>query len=166
MKKGNKNHRFVVFLLGRYIVEGAVNIKQPAYLKSSSLLDMSTLIRPNKTKPTQCQWDVADVHKLLFSKRPENNAEKSPTTMADIWCDATWDQLEGSCLDVSQIAALRCALRKRFKAAVKGIDRSFELRGEIRLIRSVMTNWRLGNFFYFILKGHRHKISKKPIVAA
>ena len=29
----------------------------------------------------------------------------------------------------------------------KGIDRSFELRGEIRLIRSVMTNWRLGNFF-------------------
>jgi hypothetical protein len=30
---------------------------------------------------------------------------------------------------------------------LKGIDRSFELRGEIRLIRSVMTNWRLGNFF-------------------
>ncbi len=29
----------------------------------------------------------------------------------------------------------------------KGIDRSFELRGKIRLIRSVMTNWRLGNFF-------------------
>ncbi len=49
---------------------------------------------------------------------------------------------------------------------VKGIDRSFELRGEIRLIRSVMINWRLGNFFYFILKGHHHKISKKPIDAA
>jgi hypothetical protein len=30
----------------------------------------------------------------------------------------------------------------------KGIDRSFELRGEIRFIRSDMTNWRLGNFFY------------------
>ncbi len=29
----------------------------------------------------------------------------------------------------------------------KGIDRSFELRGEMRLIRSVMTNWRLGNYF-------------------
>jgi hypothetical protein len=49
---------------------------------------------------------------------------------------------------------------------LKGIDRSFELRGEIRLIRSVMKNWRLGNFFYFILKGHHHKISKKPIDAA
>jgi hypothetical protein len=36
----------------------------------------------------------------------------------------------------------------------------------IRLIRSVMTNWRLGNFFYVILKGLHHKISKKPIVAA
>jgi hypothetical protein len=29
----------------------------------------------------------------------------------------------------------------------KGIDRPFELRGESRLIRSVMTNWRLGYFF-------------------
>ncbi len=43
----------------------------------------------------------------------------------------------------------------------KGIDRSFELRGESRLVWSVMTNWRLGNYFYFILKGHHHKISKK-----
>ncbi len=50
--------------------------------------------------------------------------------------------------------------------SVIGIDRSFELRGKIRLIRSVMTNWRLGNFFYVILKGLHHKISKKPIVAA
>ena len=105
-------------MLGRYIVDGAVNIEQPAYLKSSTLLDLSTLSRPHKTKLTQCQWDVGDVHKLLFSKRPENNAEKPPTTMADIWCDATWSQLEGgSGLDVSQIAALRCALRKCLKAA-------------------------------------------------
>jgi hypothetical protein len=42
----------------------------------------------------------------------------------------------------------------------KGIDRSFELSSEIRLIRSVMTNWRLGNFFYLILNGLHHKISK------
>ncbi len=48
----------------------------------------------------------------------------------------------------------------------KGIDLSFELRGEIRLNRFVRTNWRLGNFFYFMLKGHHHKISKKPIDAA
>ncbi len=48
----------------------------------------------------------------------------------------------------------------------KGIDRSFELRGGVRLIRSVMTNWRLGNFFYVILKGLHHKISKKAKVAA
>ncbi len=38
--------------------------------------------------------------------------------------------------------------------------------GESSLIWSVMTNWRLGNFFYFILKGHHHKISKKPLDAA
>jgi len=49
---------------------------------------------------------------------------------------------------------------------LKGIDRSFELRGESRLIWSVMTNWRLGKFFYFILKGHHHKISKNPLDAA
>jgi hypothetical protein len=49
---------------------------------------------------------------------------------------------------------------------IKGIDRSFELRCEIRLNRFVMTNWRLGNFFYFILKGQHHKISKKLIDAA
>jgi hypothetical protein len=55
---------------------------------------------------------------------------------------------------------------KLSKKLFKGIDRSFELRGEIRLIRSVMTNWRLGNFFYLILSGLHHKISKKPIVAA
>ncbi len=36
---------------------------------------------------------------------------------------------------------------------LKGIDRSFELRGESRLIWSVMTNWRLGNFFIFHFKG-------------
>ncbi len=46
------------------------------------------------------------------------------------------------------------------------IDRSFELRGESGLIWSAMINWRLGNFFYFILKGHHHKISKKPLDAA
>jgi hypothetical protein len=54
----------------------------------------------------------------------------------------------------------------KYKEDIKGIDRSFELRGEIRLIRSVMRNWRLGNFFYLILNGLHHKISKKPIVAA
>ncbi len=30
---------------------------------------------------------------------------------------------------------------------LKGIDRPFELRGESRLIRSIMPNWRLGKFF-------------------
>jgi hypothetical protein len=55
---------------------------------------------------------------------------------------------------------------EKIKNGLKGIDRSFELRCEIRLNRFVMTNWRLGNFFYFILKGQHHKISKKPIDAA
>jgi hypothetical protein len=49
---------------------------------------------------------------------------------------------------------------------IKGIDRSFELRGEIRLICFVITNWRLGIFLKFILKGHHHKIIKKPQDAA
>ena len=40
-----------------------------------------------------------------------------------------------------------CTVKRCSKNYVKGIDRSFKLRGEIRLIRSVMTNWRLGNFF-------------------
>ncbi len=35
----------------------------------------------------------------------------------------------------------------------KGIDRSFELRGESRLIWYVMTNWKLGNFFLLHFKG-------------
>ncbi len=60
---------------------------------------------------------------------------------------------------------LRKSLNNRYRV-IKGIDRSFELRGEIRLIQSVMINWRLGNFFYLILNGLHHKISKKPIVAA
>ena len=51
------------------------------------------------------------------------------------------------------------------KSSFKGIDR-FELRGESRLIRSVITNWMLGKFFYLILKGLHHKISKKPWDAA
>jgi hypothetical protein len=52
------------------------------------------------------------------------------------------------------------------KTNIKGINRSFELRGESSLNRFVMTNWRLGNFFYFTLKGFHHKISKKPKDAA
>ncbi len=57
-------------------------------------------------------------------------------------------------------------LNMNFIRILKGIDRSFELRCEIRLNRFVMTNWRLGYFFYFILKGQHHKISQKPIDAA
>ncbi len=50
-----------------------------------------------------------------------------------------------ACLDYQPMQLLSGA--EHFGNVVKGIDRSFELRGEIRLIRSVMTNWRLGNFF-------------------
>jgi hypothetical protein len=38
----------------------------------------------------------------------------------------------------------------------KGIDQPFELRGESRLMKSIMINWRLGNFFLLV-----QKISKK-----
>jgi hypothetical protein len=37
-------------------------------------------------------------------------------------------------------------LNIKVTCGVKGIDRSFELRGEIRLNRFVRTNWRLGIF--------------------
>ncbi len=56
--------------------------------------------------------------------------------------------------------------KKILQLGFKGIDRSFELRGESRLIWSVLANWRLGNFLKYILKGHHHKISKKPLDAA
>ncbi len=45
---------------------------------------------------------------------------------------------------------------------LKGIDRPFRGGVESILIRSLLVNWRLGNFFYLILKGLIHKISKKP----
>jgi hypothetical protein len=52
---------------------------------------------------------------------------------------------------------------------LKSIDRSFELRGEIRLIGSEMRLEETGGsaiFLNLILNGLHHKISKKPIVAA
>ncbi len=52
------------------------------------------------------------------------------------------------------------------KDDIKGIDRPFGGGVESILIRSILINWRLGYFFYLILKGLRHKISKKPVDAA
>ncbi len=49
---------------------------------------------------------------------------------------------------------------------IKGIDRPFGGGVKSRLIRSLLINWRLGNFFIIILNGFHHKISKKPIDAA
>ena len=46
---------------------------------------------------------------------------------------------------------------------LKGIDRPFRGGVESILIRSLLVNWRLGYFFYLILKGLLHKISKKPL---
>ncbi len=43
-----------------------------------------------------------------------------------------------------------------------GIDRPFGGGVESILIRSLVVNWRLRYFFYLILKGLLHKISKKP----
>jgi hypothetical protein len=45
-------------------------------------------------------------------------------------------------------------------------DRPFRGGVESILIRFLMVNWRLGYFFYLILKGLHHKISKKPLDAA
>ncbi len=49
---------------------------------------------------------------------------------------------------------------------LKGIDRPFGGGVESILVRSVFVNWRLGNFFYLILNGLHHKISKKLLYAA
>ena len=56
--------------------------------------------------------------------------------------------------------------RRCKKSTLKGIDRPFGGGVESILIRSILINWRLGYFFYLILKGLRHKISKKPVDAA
>jgi hypothetical protein len=45
----------------------------------------------------------------------------------------------------------------------KGIDRPFGGRVKSRLIQSLLINWRLGNFYFLILNGVHHKISKKAI---
>jgi hypothetical protein len=50
--------------------------------------------------------------------------------------------------------------------SIKGIDRPFGGGVESILIRSVFVNWRLGKFFYLILNGLHHKISKKLLYAA
>jgi hypothetical protein len=56
---------------------------------------------------------------------------------------------------------------KMFRAGnVKGIDRPFGGGVESILILSVLLNWKLGYFFYLILKGLLHKISIKPLDAA
>ncbi len=64
------------------------------------------------------------------------------------------------CSDVGQVHFMP------WSCLIKGMDRPFKLRSKSRLIRSVMTNWRLGNFFYFILNGLYHKIGKKRSDAA
>ncbi len=57
-------------------------------------------------------------------------------------------------------------LWQKINGLVKGIDRPFGGRVKSRLIRSLLINWRLGNFFFLILNGVHHKISKKAIDAA
>jgi hypothetical protein len=55
---------------------------------------------------------------------------------------------------------------KWLENAFKGIDRPFGGGVESILIQSVFVNWRLENFFYLILNGLHHKISKKLLYAA
>jgi hypothetical protein len=45
----------------------------------------------------------------------------------------------------------------------KGIDRPFGGKVESILIRSILVNWRLGYFFYFILKGPSSQDQQKTI---
>jgi hypothetical protein len=90
-----------------------------------------------------------------------------------LWCWRSKDDKKEYTKHINQLANdlynemyINCNVYNAAFCDVKGIERSFELRCEIRLNRFVMTNWRLGNFFYFILKGQHHKISKKPLDTA
>jgi hypothetical protein len=49
---------------------------------------------------------------------------------------------------------------------LKGIDRPFKLKGESRLIRSVITNWMLRKFFSSHFKGSSSQDQQKPWDAA
>ncbi len=85
---------------------------------------------------------------------------------ATICCTMIWGVLFNPFLFIRGLSCSSCFQASLSLNCLKGIDRSFKLRGESRLIWSVLANWRLGNFFYFILNGHHHKISKKPLDAA
>jgi hypothetical protein len=63
---------------------------------------------------------------------------------------------------IDRMLQTQLSMARRFK----GIDRPFGGGVESILIRSLLLNWRLGYFFYLILKGLLHKISKKPLDAA
>jgi len=103
--------------IDRYIMGQEKEIKPPAYLKSTTLLDLDTLTLSSKTVEghlagvkTTAQLDVSDVYKHLFSRRPEPSESKS-TKVNILTGDDTWDQLEERGYDKSQIAALRSSLR-------------------------------------------------------
>ncbi|MFN9979515.1 MAG: hypothetical protein ACK53Y_06360, partial [bacterium] len=63
-------------------------------------------------------------------------------------------------------SSIKILQSRQLTLGLKGIDRPFGGGVESILIRSILVNWRLGYFFYLILKGLRHKISKKPVDAA
>jgi hypothetical protein len=50
-----------------------------------------------------------------------------------------------------------------FSKMIKGIDRPFELRGESRFIRSVISNWMLRKFFLSHFKGSSSQYQQKNL---
>jgi hypothetical protein len=93
-------------------VEGAQDMRLPAYLKSATQLNLDALSQLPRRRARLALCDVGDVYSVLFARRSDEG-EASSSKM-DILSDDTWSQLAGS-YDKSQMAALRAALRKSKK---------------------------------------------------
>ncbi len=68
-------------------------------------------------------------------------------------------------LRLTYSSRLKFQAQLHLKNKIKGTDRPFGGGVESILIRSLLVNWRLGYFYYPILKGLIHKINKKPLDA-
>ncbi len=86
--------------------------------------------------------------------------------LAILWFGSSPTHSPSPVVKLSLFLCLPVCRRASLHKHVKGIDWPFGGGVESILIRSVFVNWRLGNFFYLILNGLHHKISKKLLYAA
>jgi hypothetical protein len=120
----------------------------------------------------QLIWDYADHFCSTFSTPIWELLSKIWLTL-DLWENETISQcllfkhLRPVCVTGLVLYLFACKNQVlQLCINLKGIDRPFRGGVESILILSLLVNWRLGYFFYHILKGLLHKISKKPLDAA